>query len=90
MVRFFYNLLNQGNPTLDSDREEFLDIIPKVILDEENLAVREPISLEELKKVTYSLNLDKSPRPDGFPASFYQIYWDIIKEVLLGVVEESQ
>lgn len=45
-------------------------------------------SLEEIKEAVFSIPVDKSPGPDGFSSSFYQIYWDIIKTDLLGVFKD--
>lgn len=31
-------------------------------------------------------NGDKAPGPDGFPMSFYQVCWDIIRSDIMGVM----
>ena len=37
-----------------------------------------PPSTLEIKEALFSINPDKAPGPDGFSASFYQSFWDII------------
>jgi hypothetical protein len=34
------------------------------------------------------MECNKAPRPDGFPAEFYQHFWDIIKYDLLALFNE--
>jgi len=37
-----------------------------------------PITPEEIKNVVFKMDPDKAPGPDGFNASFFQKYWDIV------------
>ena len=34
--------------------------------------------------------LGKSPGPDGFTSNFFHYFWDMIKEEVVGIVEESR
>jgi hypothetical protein len=36
-------------------------------------------------KAIFLMEHNKAPDPDGFPAEFYQIFWDTIKEELLDM-----
>ena len=56
--------------------------IPKLIRDDRESLIQ-PISIDEVHSVIWSLHLDKAPRPDGFPISFYRSCWHIIKKDLL-------
>ena len=31
---------------------------------------------------------NKAPGPDGFPAEFYQVFWDVIKEDLMALFQD--
>lgn len=42
-----------------------------------------PFSLEESKKATFNLRVDKALGPDGFPMAFFQKHWDTIYPDLL-------
>ena len=45
---------------------------------------------EELEKIVYSFQKGKSPAgPDGFTIEFYQGFFELLKEDLLKVVQES-
>ncbi|WZZ88076.1 hypothetical protein YC2023_116655 [Brassica napus] len=50
---------------------------PIIASDMNNALIRIPDKLE-IKKAVFSIHPDKAPGPDGFSASFYQTYWDII------------
>uniref|UniRef100_A0A0D3AZ11 Reverse transcriptase domain-containing protein n=1 Tax=Brassica oleracea var. oleracea TaxID=109376 RepID=A0A0D3AZ11_BRAOL len=41
----------------------------------------------EIREALFSINPDKAPGPDGFSASFYQNFWDILGE---DVVKDIQ
>lgn len=40
---------------------------------------------EGIRQALFSLAKDKAPGPYGFPISFYQCFWDIIKEDVLNL-----
>lgn len=44
-----------------------------------------PFSLDEIKKATFQLGRDKAPGPDGFNLTFYQRFWEVIKEDLVNI-----
>ncbi|XP_026416536.1 uncharacterized protein LOC113311970 [Papaver somniferum] len=67
--------------------EELLDIIPKVITDEDNAQLDKFLSDQEIKEVVFSMDQNSSPGPDGFPASFYRFSWDIIGKNLIEAIQ---
>lgn len=42
-----------------------------------------PYSEEEVKKAVFQMDHNKAAGPNGFPAEFYQNFWDVIKSDLL-------
>jgi hypothetical protein len=52
---------------------------------EENSFLTEPYSEEEVMKAIFLMEHNKAPGPDGFPAEFYQTFWDTIKSDLLDL-----
>jgi hypothetical protein len=63
--------------------ETRIDDIPQVST-EENGLLTAPYSEEEVKKAVFQMEHNKAPGPDGFPAEFYQFFWEVIK---LGLLE---
>jgi hypothetical protein len=48
---------------------------------------------DEVKKVVFQMEHNKAPRPDGFPAEFYQNFWDVNKSNLMqlfGIMHVGQ
>ena len=82
ITKFYKGLFgapDEGNFMLDESRT---DDIPQVSV-EENNHLTAPYSEEEVKKAVFQMELNKAPGPDGFPAEFYQNFWDVIKVDLL-------
>jgi hypothetical protein len=44
--------------------------------------------MDEVKKAIFEMEHNKALGPDGFPAEFYQVFWDVIKEDLLLLFHE--
>lgn len=45
-----------------------------------NSRMIEPYTIEEIRMALFQMHLDKAPGVDGFPASFYQKFWSVIKD----------
>jgi hypothetical protein len=58
--------------------------IPQVTF-EENALLTAEYSEEEVRKAVFQMEHNKAPGSDGFPAEFYQIFWDTIKSNLLAL-----
>jgi hypothetical protein len=43
--------------------------------------------MEEVHNVISQMKHNKSPGPDGFPAEFYQHFWEVIKTDLMAFFE---
>ena len=69
----------ESDISLDESR---IDDIPQVSPEENNF-LTSPYSEEEIRKAVFQMEHNKAPGPDGFPAEFYQSFWDIIKEDIL-------
>ena len=69
----------EGNFTLDESRIEDIPQVSNV----ENDFLTAPFTEDEIKRAIFQMEHNKAPGPDGFPAEFYQCFWDIIKVDLL-------
>jgi hypothetical protein len=82
ITNYYKNLFGapeEGNFSLDETRTED---IPQVSTEENDLLTAE-YSEEEVRKAIFQMEHNKAPGPDGFPAEFYQTFWDTIKGDLL-------
>ena len=64
--------------------------IPRIITNEHNEMPTKPISMNEVEEVVQQMALGKAPGPDGFTTNFFHLFWDLIKEEVLEMVEESR
>jgi hypothetical protein len=62
--------------------KNWIDDIPQVSAEENGFLIA-PYSEEEEKKANFQMEHNKAPELDGFPAEFYQIFWNIIKTDLM-------
>jgi hypothetical protein len=61
--------------------------ITQVSEEENNLLIR-PFTKEEVRQAIFQMEHKKALGPDGFPANFYQVCWDIIKDDLMAMFTE--
>ncbi|WVZ94415.1 hypothetical protein U9M48_040308, partial [Paspalum notatum var. saurae] len=64
--------------------ESRVEDIPQVSELENNILTAQ-FSEEEVKEAIFSMEHNKAPGPDSFPAEFYQVYWEIIKADLMAL-----
>ena len=48
------------------------------------------ISLQEVEEAVKEMANGKAPGPDGFTVDFFKAYWDVVKEYIWKVVEDSR
>jgi hypothetical protein len=61
--------------------------IPQVSC-EENEKLTSSFTEQEVKEAIFQMKHNKAPRPDGFPAEFYQIFWETIKGDLMALFKD--
>ena len=64
--------------------------IPKLITDEKNSALERPVSLQEVEVAVREMANGKALGPNGFTVDFFKACWDIVKEEIWEVVEDSR
>ncbi|XP_059629720.1 uncharacterized protein LOC132272631 [Cornus florida] len=64
------------------------DFVPRHTLSaDDNFRLDAPIQYEEVRDVVMGFHLDKSPGLDGFPARFYQTFWQVIDKDVVAAVQ---
>ena len=67
--------------TLEEDR---IQDIPQLSREENELLTSE-FTVSEVKDAVFQMEHNKAPGPDGFPAEFYQVFWEVIKDDLMSL-----
>jgi hypothetical protein len=61
-----------------------IEDIPQLSSDEKNILSADFTEIE-VKEAVMQMKKNKAPGPDGFPAEFYQVFWDTIKEDMMAM-----
>ena len=78
ITNYYKGLFKPPNTNNFSLVEELKQDIAQV-MEEENNLLTVPFTEMEVKEAIFQMEHNKSSGPDGFPAEFYQVFWDIIK-----------
>jgi hypothetical protein len=77
--RVFLDYYNRLFSSQGSERvEECLSFVTPRVSDEMNSRLLQRFTEDEVRRALFQMHPLKSPGPDGFPAVFYQKYWNIV------------
>lgn len=85
IIRSHFQKLYQAPPIRDF--EAVLSLVEPIITLEINASLTRPICREEIKEAVFQQDPLKAPGSDGFPGLFYQTYWDIVGDEVVGAVQ---
>ena len=71
----------ETNVSLDESRTEDIPQVSEL----ENEHLTQDFQESEVREAIFQMEHNKAPGPDGFPAEFYQVFWDVIKEDLMAL-----
>eukprot|EP00253_Pinus_taeda_P003424 PITA_03424 len=74
----------------ETDYAALLQNLPKGISQEVNDSLNREITEEEIRKVIWTLQPDKSPGPNGFSINFYRDHWHLIRKDLAKMLRGIQ
>jgi hypothetical protein len=87
ITNYYKVLFDPLESNLFSLDENLKDDIPQV-LDLENEILSGAFSEVEIKEAIFQMERNKAAGPDGFPAEFYQYFWETIKPDLIAFFNE--
>ena len=74
-------------PTSFSLVETYNEDLPQISAEENNI-LTSTFTEKEVFEAIAQMEHNKAPGPDGFPAEFYQKFWDVIKSDLMAMFQE--
>jgi hypothetical protein len=75
----FGNLYTKDGEDNQEKSEQFIEHIPALISEEDNIDLNKEVYVEETCEALNQFDPDKAPGPDGFTLHFYLKCWTIIK-----------
>ena len=89
IFQYYKKLFSKDNLENEGDIESFMDTdnIPK-LSDAQARELEEPFTESEIKEVLRRTKNDSSPGPTGLPFTFYKIFWEDLKGLLIKVAHE--
>jgi hypothetical protein len=81
---YYHGLFGPSKTSLLILDESRRDNISQVSQNENEILTTE-FSYNEVKEAISQMEHNKAPSPDGFPAEFYQAFWEVIKDDLIAL-----
>ncbi|CAM8926948.1 unnamed protein product [Rhodiola kirilowii] len=79
VVSYFQDIFSSTISVPDQEIIDSIQCIPRAVSDDHNRVLMEPYTEIEVKTALFQLYPFKAPGLDGFPAGFFQKYWNIIR-----------
>jgi hypothetical protein len=86
---YYKDLLTKTNRDRTTAIRRVTRHIPSLVALEQNEVLMRPITQEEVDHVVKGMPLEKAPGPDGFTTDLFHHCWDLIREEVWQVVQES-
>jgi len=87
ITQFYKHLFGPSVDNNFSFDEDATEDIPQVT-QAENEFLTAPFTEKEIREAIFDMEHNKAPGPDGFPAEFYQHFWDVVKGDLIQMFHE--
>ena len=90
LTQHFPEILGEDGGDRSQDVDWITNIVPRVVTSENNEMLTKPIEMQEVEEAVNQMALGKAPGPDGFTTNFFHHFWNLVKEDMLAIVEESR
>jgi hypothetical protein len=87
ITSYYQNLFGAPKENNFTMLESRIDDIPQVS-EVENDILTSLFTETEVKEAIFQMEHNKTPGPDGFPAKFYQVFWEVIKADLMALFHD--
>ena len=78
--KYFQDILREPPRCKDQAIRSLTQHIPKIIMENHNNMLLQPISMQEVEEAMAQFKDGKAPGPDGFTANFFHAFLELIKQ----------
>eukprot|EP00253_Pinus_taeda_P024397 PITA_24397 len=90
LVQHFKGIKKENNLDIDQCIKEITKNIPKMVSREDNFNLNKLVTKEEVSEVIRDMHNGKALGPNGFNVDFFKACWNVVKQDILNVVEDSR
>eukprot|EP00253_Pinus_taeda_P005056 PITA_05056 len=90
LVQRFCGIVNETISNRDPFIKDLTRHIPRLVSREGNFNLNRPVTEEEISEVLKEMQNGKALGPDSFNVDFFKTCWNIVKQDILNVVEDSK
>lgn len=90
LVSYYSYLLSKPKGEDSPNHMNITQHIPRLVTPEHNAILRCAIDREEVEEAVMQMDKGIAPGPDGFTVDFFQQCWDLVKEEMWEIVEDSR
>jgi hypothetical protein len=90
LVAYYKDLMTEPQQNRSQAITKVTEHIPTLITQEQNASLLRPITLEEVYQVLQDTPKGKAPGLDGFTSDFFHHCWQMIKEEVWEIIEDSR
>lgn len=90
LLKYYQDLLMEPKKDRTESIQRVIGHIPSLVTLEKNAALTRPITQEEVDQAVKTMPPGKAPGPDGFTPDFFYHSWDLVRQEVWEVVEESR
>jgi len=90
LFQHFSNITNEPLEDKSKFIDQFTQYIPKFVTRGDNHNLNRPVSEEEVSELIKEMQSGKALGLDGFNVDFFKACWDIVKQDILDIAEDSR
>eukprot|EP00253_Pinus_taeda_P032627 PITA_32627 len=90
LVKHVQGIAQENTLYRDPFIKDLIKHIPKLVSREDNCNLNSPITEKEVSEVLKEMKNGKAPGSDGFNVDFFKACWNIVKEDIIRVMEDSR
>ena len=90
LTNHFKEIMTEDYGNREHDISRITALIPRSVSREDNENLSKPITMQEVEEAMSQMAQGKALSTDGFTTNFFHFFWDMIKEEVWAIVEESR